>query len=197
MVDWLGIGHLFELSRTEATLGFFTPLAIFAVFFLAQLILPGRWVPGYVINPETGEPRRYRLNGILVFLVALIVWALELTGIPQDWFYRSSIYAVAGGTVFTTIFTFLGVFSQPPGKVRNLGLANPEARGCPQTDSIDCYTARRERGVEGRSTTTEVLRAARNRSSCLSTPVFLSRQVIIFPLTPNQPASRALDCVFR
>ena len=25
MIDWLGIGHLFELSRTEATLGFFTP----------------------------------------------------------------------------------------------------------------------------------------------------------------------------
>ena len=43
MIDWLGIGHLVELSRTEATLGFLTPLAIFAVFFLAQLILPGRW----------------------------------------------------------------------------------------------------------------------------------------------------------
>ena len=123
MVDWLGIGHLFELSRTEATLGFFTPLAIFAVFFLAQLILPGRWVPGYVINPETREPRKYRLNGMLVFLVALIVWSFELTGMPRDWFYRSSIYAVAGGTVFTTIFTFLGVFSQPPGKVKNPLLA--------------------------------------------------------------------------
>ena len=123
MIDWLGIGHLFELSRTEATLGFFTPLAIFAVFFLAQLILPGRWVPGYVINPETGEPRKYRLNGILVFLVALVVWAFELTGMPRDWFYRSLIYAVAGGTVFTTIFTFLGVFSQPPGKVKNPLLA--------------------------------------------------------------------------
>ena len=123
MIDWLGIGHLFELSRTEATLGFFTPLAIFAVFFLAQLILPGRWVPGYVINPETGEPRKYRLNGMLVFLVALIVWGFELTGMPRDWFYRSSIYAVAGGTVFTTIFTFLGVFSQPPGKVKNPLLA--------------------------------------------------------------------------
>ena len=123
MIDWLGIGHLFELSRTEATLGFFTPLAIFAVFFLAQLILPGRWVPGYVINPETGEPRKYRLNGLLVFLLALMVWAFELTGMPRDWFYRSSIYAVAGGTVFTTIFTFLGVFSQPPGKVKNPLLA--------------------------------------------------------------------------
>ena len=52
MIEWIGIGHLFELSRTEAIAGFFTPLAIFAVFLLAQLILPARRVPGYVINPE-------------------------------------------------------------------------------------------------------------------------------------------------
>ena len=119
MIDWLGIGHLFELSGTEAIAGFFTPLVIFAAFFLAQLILPGRWVPGYVINPETGEPRRYRLNGILVFAIALIVWALELTGMPRDWFYRSSIYAVADGTVFTAIFAVLAVFSQPQGEAKN------------------------------------------------------------------------------
>ena len=60
-----------RLSRTEALAGFFTPLAIFAVFLLAQLILPGKRVPGYVINPETGQPRNYRLNGILVFAIAL------------------------------------------------------------------------------------------------------------------------------
>ena len=119
MVEWLGIGHLFELSGTEAIAGFFTPLVVFAVFFLAQIMLPGRRVPGYVINPETGEPRNYRLNGILVFAIALIVWALELTGMPRDWFYRSSIYAVAGGTVFTAIFAVLAVFSQPQGKERN------------------------------------------------------------------------------
>ena len=53
---WLSIDHLLQLSETEAIAGFFTPLAIFAVFFVLQLILPGRWVPGYVINPETGEP---------------------------------------------------------------------------------------------------------------------------------------------
>lgn len=64
MLDWLGVDHLFELSTTEAIAGFFTPLAIFAAFFLAQMFLPGRSVPGYVVNPETGEPRRYRLNGI-------------------------------------------------------------------------------------------------------------------------------------
>jgi len=123
MIEWLGIGHLFELSRTEAIAGFCTPLIVFALFFLVQLILPGVRVPGYVINPETGEPRGYRLNGLLVFAVALIVWAAELTGMPRDWFYRSSIYAVVGGTVFTTIFTVLAVFSQPQGKVRNPLLA--------------------------------------------------------------------------
>ena len=119
MIEWLGLGHLFELSRTEAIAGFFTPLVIFAVFFLAQLMLPGRRVPGYVINPQTGEPRNYRLNGILVFALALIVWAFELTGMPRDWFYRSSIYAVAGGTVFTTLFTIVAVYSQPQGKIKN------------------------------------------------------------------------------
>ena len=123
MIEWLGIEHLFELSRTEAILGFFTPLIVYAVFFVVQLLLPGRWVPGYVVNPETGEPRNYRLNGMLVFLIVLIVWALELTGLPHDWFYRSSVYAVAGGTVFAIIFTLIAVFTQPEGKVKNRFLA--------------------------------------------------------------------------
>ncbi len=123
MIEWLGIGHLFELSRAEAIAGFFTPLVIFAVFFLAQLILPGKRVPGYVINPQTGKPRNYRLNGLVVFAVALIVWAFELTGMPREWFYRSTIYAVVGGTVFTTIFAIIAVFSQPQGKIKNPLLA--------------------------------------------------------------------------
>ena len=57
MIEWVGIGHLFELSQSEAIAAFFTPLVVFAAFFLAQLILPGKRVPRYVINPETGEPR--------------------------------------------------------------------------------------------------------------------------------------------
>ena len=123
MIAWLGIGHLFELSRTEAIAGFFAPLVIFAVFFLAQIILPARRVPGYVIDPETGAPRSYRLNGLPVFAIALVVWAFELTGMPRDWFYRTSIYAVAGGTVFTTIFSVIAVFSQPQGRIKNPLLA--------------------------------------------------------------------------
>ena len=42
---------------------------------------------------------------------------------PRDWFYRSSMYAVAGGTVVTALFTIVAVFSQPQGKVKNPILA--------------------------------------------------------------------------
>ena len=112
-MELLGIEHFFELSRTEAIAGFFTPLAIFVVFLLLQLLLAGRWVPGYVIDRETGEPRKYRLNGILVFVIAVLAWAFELTGMPRDWFFRSTIYAVCGGTVFSVIFTLMAVYSQP------------------------------------------------------------------------------------
>ncbi len=128
MIEWLGIEHFFELSRTEAIVGFFTPLAIFAAFFLAQVILPARRVPGYVINPETGEPRNYRLNGLLVFAIAVVVWALEAFGLPRDWFYRSTIFAVAGGTAFTAIFALIAVFSQPRGEIGNPLLALWEGR---------------------------------------------------------------------
>ena len=32
---------------------------------------------------------------------------------PREWFYRCSIYAVVGGTVFAAIFTVIAVYSQP------------------------------------------------------------------------------------
>ena len=52
-------------------------------------------------------------------MIAVIVWALELTGIPRDWFYRSSIYVVIGGTVFTAVFAALAVVGQPQGETTN------------------------------------------------------------------------------
>ena len=120
MIEWLGIEHLFELSTTEAIWGFFTPLIIFAAFALLQIILPARRVPGYVVDEATGEPRSYRLNGILVFIIAIILWATEVTGMPREWFYRSSVYAVVGGTVFTAIFTIIAVVTQPPVGNKNI-----------------------------------------------------------------------------
>ncbi|MCY4159691.1 MAG: ergosterol biosynthesis protein [Bacteroidetes bacterium] len=116
MTEWYDISHLLELSATEKILGLCTPLIVYIAFFVIQLILPGRRVPGYVINPETGKPRNYRLNGIWVFSVVLAIWWFELTGMPRDWFYRSSVFAVIGGTFFTAVFSFITFFSQPKEK---------------------------------------------------------------------------------
>ena len=93
----------FRAFRDGSNCRFFNSGRHLTAFFLVQFILPGRRVTGYVVNPETGEPRNYKLNGILVFAIAMIVWAFELTGMPRDWFYRSSIYSVAGGTVFCLV----------------------------------------------------------------------------------------------
>ena len=123
MFDRLGIGHLTELTAGEALLGFLTPLFVMAALFVLHMVLPGRRVPGYVVNAATGQPRSYRLNGLLVFAVAQVLWWFELTGMPRDWFYRSSLYASAGGTVLAVILTLIAVFSQPPGEVKNPFLA--------------------------------------------------------------------------
>ena len=128
MGDALGIEHFFELSGSEKVWGFFTPLIIFAAFFLVQLILPGKRVPGYVTNPATGKPRNYKLNGLLVFAIAQILWGFELTGLDRDWFYRSTLWAILGGTVFTTLFAIWAVFSQPKGEIQNPWLALWEGR---------------------------------------------------------------------
>ncbi len=119
MIESIGLEHLFDLTATEKILAFFTPLIIFAAFAVAQMALSAVKVTGYVTNPETGEPRTYRLNGLLVFAIAVIIWATEVTGMPRDWFYRSSLWAVFGGTVFTVLFSLIAVFGQPQGEVKN------------------------------------------------------------------------------
>ena len=123
MFEQLGVGHLTELTAGEAVLGFLTPLIVMVAFVVLQMILPGRRVTGYVIDAATGQPRSYRLNGLLVFAAAQLLWWFELTGMQRDWFYRSSLYAVAGGTVLAAILTAIAVFTQPEGEVKNRLLA--------------------------------------------------------------------------
>jgi hypothetical protein len=43
----LGTEHLTDLTTGEAVWAFFTPLIIFAVFFVLQIVLPARRVAGY------------------------------------------------------------------------------------------------------------------------------------------------------
>ncbi len=120
MIEWLGIEHLFDLSTGDKIAGLFTPLVIFIALAIATVVLPGKWVLGYATDERTGEPRRYRLNGLLVFVIAILIWGFEvIPGLERGWFYRTSLYAVAGGTGFTVLFAAIAVYTQPKTRDRN------------------------------------------------------------------------------
>ncbi|MBW6458494.1 MAG: DUF1295 domain-containing protein [FCB group bacterium] len=96
-------------------LGFFTPWIAYAVITLLHLILPGRWIKGYVKDERTGEVQNYRLNGILVLIVSIVLWILlgYLGWVPYDWLYTVRWYGLAGAAVMGFFFSFVMVLPHP------------------------------------------------------------------------------------
>ncbi len=97
--------------------GFFVPWIIYAVITALHLALPGRWITGYVAHDVTGEPLRYRLNGLLVLIVTVGAWfAVGASGLlPWDWLYQTRWAGLAGACTFGLIFAFAMVLSAPSG----------------------------------------------------------------------------------
>ncbi len=60
----------------DRILGLLAPVLITAVIFVLNALLPGRWVTGYIIGPDSNEKLRYHLNGILVFIITILSWFL-------------------------------------------------------------------------------------------------------------------------
>ena len=69
--------------------GFFAPWIIYALILLLHLVIPARKVAGYVVDPATGRPLQYRLNGPLVLVALTLLWMLSArTGVlGWDWLY--------------------------------------------------------------------------------------------------------------
>ena len=108
MIGWLGIGHLFEHSPTEAVAAF-TPLVVFAVFFLAQLTLPGR------SDSDTGSELGYRS------LVSRNTRLYKLNSCPVD------------GVHFQVKSPLLALWFEAVARPQFLGFIEPRAhRGRPQ-----------------------------------------------------------------
>ena len=88
-------------------LGFLLPLFVYALVFVLHLVIPARWVDGYVRDPSTGRPLRYRLNGLRVFVVTVALYAVAaergLVAWDLFWIYRwqNAAGACALGLVFT------------------------------------------------------------------------------------------------
>ena len=72
----------------ENVLGFLAPIIIYAIIFILNAILPGRWVLGYATKEGTDEKLKYRLNGFLVLVTSVTLWGglCYFNFLPWDWF---------------------------------------------------------------------------------------------------------------
>lgn len=98
--------------------GFIAPVLIFGLILCLNAVLPGKWVIGYIKNPGTDERMKYHLNGIYVFLVAILLWfILGYSGIVSfDFLYNYRWYSLAGAFTTGVLFSLVAVLSFP--KVR-------------------------------------------------------------------------------
>jgi protein-S-isoprenylcysteine O-methyltransferase Ste14 len=96
--------------------GFLAPLGIALLIFILNLILPGRWVTGYVTRTGTSEKLKYRINGIFVLFTMLILWLLSgyLNLLPFDWLYQFRWEGLAGACALGIIFSLAVVLPHPP-----------------------------------------------------------------------------------
>ena len=89
------------------------PFVIFSLFFALHALLPAWRVPGYVKDEASGEPVRHRLNGLAVFLVALAVWASEVTGLAREWLWQERYWSILGASCFAALAAAYCVFREP------------------------------------------------------------------------------------
>ena len=95
--------------------GFLAPACVYALIALLHLVLPARSVDGYVIDPATQRPYRYRLNGLAVYAIMVALWALTCWSgwLAWDFFWTTRWEGLAGACVLGLLFTFAVVLPAP------------------------------------------------------------------------------------
>jgi delta14-sterol reductase len=93
------------------------PLVVYALVLALHLVIPGRWVDGYV-KDAAGKPLRYRLNGLRVHAAAVVLWAgaCGLGLLPWDTFYVERWSMLAGACAVGLVFTLALVLPARPVK---------------------------------------------------------------------------------
>ena len=116
-------------------LGLAYVLGIYGFVLALHLLVPGRWVDGYVTGPD-GNKLRYRLNGLRVYGLTVASWAgLCASGLlPWDAFYVHRWEMLVSACALGLVFAAVIVFRAPPvkGVLADfyLGrLENPQALG--------------------------------------------------------------------
>lgn len=99
----------------EKVLGFLTPIILYFILFVFNAVLPGRWVIGYATKAGTDEKLRYRLNGLLVLIVSVLIWIGVCYFGLLSWTWLNDVrwYSLAGAITFGLIFSFALVIGAP------------------------------------------------------------------------------------
>ncbi len=99
----------------DKILGFLSPWIIYTVITLLHYSLPTHWRNGYVRHSGTGEILKYRLNGMMVLVIAIVLWfCLGYLGwVPYDWLYTMRWYSLAGACVIGILFSLAIVMPFP------------------------------------------------------------------------------------
>ncbi len=101
----------------EWLIGFLAPFAIYALVLGLHLVLPAREVEGYVRDEQSGEPLRYRLNGLTVLFASVALWGLAgATGlVPFDWLWHHRWAGLAGAFSIGLVYSLAMVVTAPSG----------------------------------------------------------------------------------
>lgn len=96
-------------------LWFFVPLLLSLVIVALHRLLPAREVSGYVTD-AAGVKLRYRLNGLVVFVVTVAAWAgaCHLGLLAWDAFFVHRWELALGACVFGLVFSAAIVLPAPP-----------------------------------------------------------------------------------
>lgn len=99
----------------NALLGFFTPWIVYAIITLLYYFLPGKWLEGYVKNEKTNKILQYRLNGIYVLAICVVLWFLlgYFGLVSYEWLYTIRWYSLAGAITMGLLFSFIMVLPYP------------------------------------------------------------------------------------
>ncbi|MBT9559590.1 MAG: DUF1295 domain-containing protein [Myxococcales bacterium] len=96
--------------------GFLSPLVVYAIVTALHVLLPAWKVDGYVTDLKTGQPLRYRLNGLLVYAFTVGLWAAVCSAgwLPWDFLWTTRWEGLAGACVLGLLFTAAVVLPAPP-----------------------------------------------------------------------------------
>ena len=97
----------------EALLALATPLVIFAILLALHVVIPAWRVNGYIKDEATGGLAKYRLNGIAVLALAILIWGLELTGTTLDWLWHAKYWSILAAFLLSILVTLYYVFREP------------------------------------------------------------------------------------